>query len=122
MRVLPWTMGSGDDSGDPVTRKLRGFVATRELERALQCPRVRRATGKGYFTAQCPHCGEEHYHHLDPHPDGPAGPSERRELAWCEGCGVVESWRVLGGLQDGSERVLGADFGADGPPSGPPGD
>jgi len=118
-------MGAADRDGgdeDPITRKLRGLVAQQELERALSCPRVRRGTTGGYFIADCPHCDEEHYHHLSPHRDGPAGPAQRRELAWCEGCGVVEAWKVLGGLEDGSERVLGPDFGADGPPSSRPPD
>lgn len=113
---------SQDGEGDEITRKLRALSVQLEHERALAAPRVRAAVNGGrYFLADCPHCHETGaYQHLSAR-KGPVGAAVELELAWCEQCGVVESWRLLGGLPDGSTRVLGPDFGADPPPSKPPG-
>lgn len=113
----------GPPADDPVTAKLRGLQTQRERERALKAPRVTGgAGGRRYFVHDCPHCHEEQYHHLDPRPapERPQDGASWLELAWCEGCGVVERWAFLDGLPDGSTRVLGPDFGPSGPPSAPP--
>lgn len=78
---------------------------------------MRTASGGGrYFVVLCPHCGTNEYQHLEPL-TGPVGAAVRLELAHCEGCGVLTSWRVLWLAEDGSERILGPDWGAEGPPT-----
>lgn len=109
------------DDDEPITARLRGLRADRDRELAQRSPRVCRSTGgERYFIQDCPQCGENGYHHFEPAQDAP-GTAVRLELAWCEDCGVMTHWRVLGLAVDGSERVLGPDFGADEPPSSPPG-
>jgi len=105
-----------DPDEDAITTKLRALRADSDRQAAMSKPRVVRGKGGArYFIDTCPHCGDGAYHHLDPCEDTPT-PALRLELAYCEACGVVERWRVLPGLPDGSTRALGPDFGADPPP------